>query len=70
MAIIKNGEVVFMLPRHHIEGRTAEEVSEALVEEFEKHCNAKGPSVSPEAYSKLVHAKMCGSKIPLNETKN
>jgi len=69
MAIIKNGEAVFMMPRHHIEGRTAEEISEILTAEFEKHCSAKGPSISPEAYSKLVHAKACGSKIPLNETK-
>ena len=70
MAIIKNGEVVFMLPRHHIEGRMAEEISEILIEQFEKHCSAQGPSISPEAYSKLVHARACGSKIPLNEVKN
>lgn len=67
MALLKNGEVLFMLPRHHIEGRTAEEVSQILIEEFEKHCTRTGPSISEEAYSKLVHAKACGSKIPLNE---
>jgi len=70
MAIIKNGEPVFMMPRHHIEGRTAEEISEILIEQFEKHCGATGPSISPEAYSKLVHARACGSKIPLNDVKN
>lgn len=70
MAIVKNGEVLFMMPRHHIEGRTAEEVSETLREEFEKHCTAQGPSISQEAYSKLVHARACGSKIPLNEVRN
>ena len=29
-ALIKNGEVIFMLPRHHIEGRTPEQISEIL----------------------------------------
>ncbi len=67
MAIIKNGEVIFMLPRHHIEGRTAEEVSAILTEEFNKSDSRQGPSISEEAYAKLVHAKACGSKIPLNE---
>ena len=70
MAIIKNGEIVFTMPRHHIEGRTAEEISEILISEFKNHCNAKGPSISQDAYSKLVHARACGSKIPLNEVKN
>ncbi len=69
MAVIKNGEVIFMLPRHHIEGRTAEEVSAILIEEFEKDSNGQGPSISEEAYAKLVHAKACGSKIPMNESK-
>ena len=67
MAILKNGEVLFMLPRHHIEGRMAEEISQILTEQFEKHCSNQGPSISEEAYAKLVHARACGSKIPLNE---
>ena len=66
MAILKNDEVLFMLPRHHIEGRTAEEVSAILVEQYEKHCSKEGPSISSEDYAKLVHAKACGSKIPRN----
>jgi putative YphP/YqiW family bacilliredoxin len=69
MAIIKNGEVIFMLPRHHIEGRTAEEISAVLTKEFGKNCKREGPSISEEAYAKLVHAKACGSRISLNENK-
>lgn len=65
-ALIKNGEVIFMLPRHYIEGRTPEEIAGMLSEVFKKHCSAKGPSISKEKYDELVHAKMCGSKIPLN----
>lgn len=66
-ALIKNGEVLFMLPRHHIEGRTPEDVAIILEKVFNTHCNNEGPSISKEKYDKLVHAKMCGSKIPLNE---
>lgn len=66
-ALIKNGEVVFMLPRHNIEGKTAEQVGELLQQVFVENCTKEGPSISKEKYDKLVHAKMCGSKIPLNE---
>ena len=67
MALIKNGEVLFMLPRHHIEGRDAAQVAAILIDTFEKHCSKEGPSISPEDYKKLEHARACGSKIPLNE---
>ncbi len=66
-ALVKNGEIIFMLPRHHIEGRTPEQVAGLLHQVFEENCSKEGPSISKEKYDKLVHAKMCGSKIPLNE---
>jgi len=66
MALIKGGEPIFFLPRHHIEGRSPEEISMLLKQVFEEHCSKKGPSISKEDYEKLVHAKMCGSKIPKN----
>ncbi len=66
-ALIKNGEVLFMLPRHHIEGRTPEEISGLLQQVFAENCSKEGPSIPKEKYEKLIHAKMCGSKIPLNE---
>ena len=66
-ALIKNGEVLFMLPRHHIEGRSPEEIAGLLTNVFKEFCSNTGPSISKERYDKLVHAKMCGSKIPLNE---
>jgi len=66
-ALIKNGEVLFMLPRHNIEGRTPDEIGQILQEVFKKYCDKNGPSISKEKYDKLIHAKMCGSKIPLNE---
>lgn len=66
-ALIKNGEVIFMLPRHHIEGRSPEQIAEILQKVFSDNCKNNGPSISKEKYDKLIHAKMCGSKIPLNE---
>lgn len=66
-ALLKNGEVLFMLPRHHIEGRTPEDIAAILTQVFQEKCSKEGPSISKEKYDKLIHAKMCGSKIPLND---
>ena len=38
IALLKDGRLVFMLERHQIEGRSAEEIADDLVEAFEKHC--------------------------------
>lgn len=38
MAFFKDGELVWFMPRHRIEGRTADDVSKDLVEVFEEHC--------------------------------
>jgi putative YphP/YqiW family bacilliredoxin len=38
IALIKDGEVVCMLERHNIEGRTADDVARDLVGAFDKHC--------------------------------
>jgi putative YphP/YqiW family bacilliredoxin len=38
IALLKDGDVAFMLPRHRIEGRTAEEIGDELREAFETHC--------------------------------
>jgi putative YphP/YqiW family bacilliredoxin len=38
MALFKNGELVHMLERHHIEGRPAELISENLVDAYNTHC--------------------------------
>jgi putative YphP/YqiW family bacilliredoxin len=38
MAFFKDGELVWFLPRHRIEGRSADEVSHDLVQVFEEHC--------------------------------
>lgn len=38
IALMKNGEVAFMLERYDIEGRTATDVAQRLVEAFDAHC--------------------------------
>ena len=38
MALFKDGELVHMLERHHIEGRPAELIAENLVSAFNEYC--------------------------------
>jgi len=38
MALFKNGELVHMLERHHIEGRPAEMIAENLIDAYNDHC--------------------------------
>jgi putative YphP/YqiW family bacilliredoxin len=38
MALFKNGELVHMVERHHIEGRTAQMIAGNLLGAFEEHC--------------------------------
>ncbi|MCB1035977.1 MAG: BrxA/BrxB family bacilliredoxin [Acidobacteria bacterium] len=38
MALFKDGELVFFVPRHRIEGRDAESVARDLVEAFQANC--------------------------------
>lgn len=38
MALFKNGELVHMIERHHIEGRPAELISENLMEAYAEFC--------------------------------
>jgi len=65
MALFKNGEPIYYMPRYEIEGRSADQIAELLVKVFNHFCSAKGPSVAPEVFAKLDHVQACGSKIPL-----
>lgn len=38
IALFKDGELVHMLERHHIEGRPAEAIAENLIEAYNEHC--------------------------------
>ena len=41
IGLIKDGNLVFLMERHDIEGREANEIAEKLVEAFEEHCTKK-----------------------------
>lgn len=38
MALFKNGELVHMLERHHIEGRPAQLIAENLIDAYNTYC--------------------------------
>lgn len=38
MALLKDGEVVKLIPRHEIEGRSAEQIAQSLTEAFNECC--------------------------------
>lgn len=39
MALFKDGQLVHMIERHHIEGRPAQMIAENLINAFNEHCN-------------------------------
>ena len=41
IALLKDGKVVFMLERHQIEGRSADDIATDLTAAFEKYCEAR-----------------------------
>ena len=62
IALFKNGEVIHFMQRHEIEGKMPEEISDYWREIFNKHCSNKGPSISPENFAEVMHAKSCRIK--------
>lgn len=40
IALLKDGKLVYMLERHQIEGRTAEEIANDLTGAFDRYCGA------------------------------
>ncbi len=65
IAMFKNGELIYFMQRYDIEGRNPQDIAADLIEGFNEVCAAEGPSISPEYFAEIEHAKMCGSKIPL-----
>ena len=41
IGLMKDGHVVFMLERHQIEGRDADEIAEDLMVAFDQHCGSR-----------------------------
>jgi bacilliredoxin len=64
VGLFKDGALVYALERRHIERMTPEAVATELQKAFGAHCTRKGPSVPPDVYGQVVHARQCGSQIP------
>ena len=65
VAIFKDGELLGILQRQHIEQMNAEMIAEALVKVFDEHCDGEGPSVAPDVAENNEHVERCGTTIPL-----
>jgi putative YphP/YqiW family bacilliredoxin len=65
VALFKDGELVHMLERRHIERMDEEMVAQNLAEAFDAHCARKGPSVPKDVYESVVSLRQCGSSVPL-----
>jgi putative YphP/YqiW family bacilliredoxin len=61
IALFKDGEVKFMMPRHEIEGNSPVEVAETLKDIFNENCSRTGPSIPVDEYEKMVYIRSCGS---------
>ena len=46
IALMKDGDVVFMLERHDIEGRSAAEIAADLTTAFDRHCVSDAPAAA------------------------
>jgi putative YphP/YqiW family bacilliredoxin len=56
IALFKDGQLVHMLERRHIERMTDHEVAQNLSLAFEQNCEREGPSVAPETYQRAKAA--------------
>jgi len=64
MALLRNGKLEFILQRHDIEGRSADEIAADLREMFDSLASREGPAITAERFAELEHARTCGSRIP------
>jgi putative YphP/YqiW family bacilliredoxin len=46
VALLKDGKLVFMMERHHIEQRSADQIAEVLNQAFAEHCSPAPASTS------------------------
>ena len=64
IALLKDSEVVAIVQRQDIEGRTPQQIATALTAAFDKHCTRPGPSIPREEFEKIAPVYSCGSSIP------
>ena len=64
VGLFKDGNLVSILERHHIEGRNPAEIAAALISAFDRFCTRPGPSIPREEFEKIVPHEACGSQLP------
>ena len=64
IALFKDGKLVHILERRHIEQMDARMIAQDLAQAFDAHCSRQGPSVTPETFAKVVGVQQCGSTVP------
>jgi putative YphP/YqiW family bacilliredoxin len=63
LALFRDGQLVWSLPRPQLEQRTALDVASALVEAFDLHCEQAGPSIPKEKFESLGFTATCGCSL-------
>jgi len=62
--LFRNGNIEFIMERKDIVNKSPEEIADILIPLFDQKCTHRGPSISPEAYSRLDNVVMCSSNLP------
>lgn len=65
VALFKDGSLLGILERRHIEMMSAVDIANALTKVFNEHCERQGPSVPKEILDNHDQVDVCGSTIPL-----
>jgi putative YphP/YqiW family bacilliredoxin len=65
VALFKDGQLIGVLERRHIERMSAVDIGTALSKAFNDNCNRQGPSVPREVFEGNESVQRCGSTIPL-----
>lgn len=65
VALFKDGKLVHMLERRHIEMMDPQSLAQDLAKAFDQHCSAQGPSIPADEFEKISPFSQCGSTIPL-----
>ena len=65
IALFKDGQLIHMLERRHIERMAPDMIAANLAAAFEAHCEADGPSVPREVWERSARERMCGSNVPI-----
>ena len=63
LALFKDGELLWTLPRPEIESRSALDVAAAAVDAFDRWCERPGPSIPREEFERLGFTATCGCSL-------